>query len=228
MEISNQRVEDDASMVFDVITSGGVAIVPLDVAYAIIGHTETAIRKIFSAKKRSLDKPSGMFANMDHSLALHQLGERERKIQYCLINEHNLPFSVVAPFNNTHSLLSNVDPYVINTSSKSGTLDMLLNAGRFHDALARLCFKDNKPAFGSSANISLTGSKFNATDIEQELIEVADIVIDHGTSKYANVEGISSTIIDFRDFTVIRHGCCFPELKQIFHDQFAIDLKPVL
>ena len=51
MEISNQRVEDDASMVFDVIMSGGVAIVPLDVAYAIIGHTETAIRKNILCKK---------------------------------------------------------------------------------------------------------------------------------------------------------------------------------
>ena len=225
MEINDEKVRNDASVVFDVIRSGGVAIVPLDVAYAIIGHTEYAIRKIFSVKKRNLDKPSGMFAAMDHSLALHQLGEQERQIQYSLINEHNLPFSVVAPFDNSHSLLRNVAPYVVDTSSKAGTLDMLLNAGKFHDALAKLCFKHNKPAFGSSANVSLTGSKFKVADIEQELIEAADIVIDHGTSKYANPEGISSTIIDFRDFTVIRHGCCYPELKQIFHDRFAIELK---
>ena len=59
-----------------------------------------------------------MFANMDHSLALHQLGERAKNT-VLFNNEHNLPFSVVAPFDNSHSLLSNVDPYVIDTSSKS-------------------------------------------------------------------------------------------------------------
>ena len=46
--------------------------------------------------------------------------------------------------------------------------------------------KTKKPTFGSSANISLTGSKFNVGDIEPELIEIADVVIDHGTSKYVN------------------------------------------
>ncbi len=226
MEISDDKVLKDASDVFEVITQGGIAIVPLDVAYAIIGYTEKAIKNIFSAKKRSLDKPSGMFASMNHSLALHRLGKREREIQYSLIDEHNLPFSVVAPFDASHPLLQDVSPYVIETSSKAGTIDMLLNAGRFHNALANRSFRHEKPAFGSSANISLTGSKFKVSDIEPELLEIADIIIDHGTSKYANPEGVSSTIIDFRDFTVIRYGCCYSRLEEILRDQFSVELKP--
>ena len=51
MQISDQKVEADVSAVFDVIVDGGIAIVPLDVAYAIIGHTESAIKAIFSAKR---------------------------------------------------------------------------------------------------------------------------------------------------------------------------------
>ena len=226
MGLSFSQVQEDVEAVFNVIAGGGVAIVPLDVAYAIIGYKEEAIKKIFAAKKRSFNKPSGMFACMDHSLALHHLGKREREIQHALVNEYDLPFSVVAPFNPSHSALSNVDTYVVETSSKAGTLDMLLNAGRFHNALSQLCFKREKPAFGSSANISLTGSKFKVSDIEPELIEIADIVIDHGTSKYANVEGVSSTIIDFSDFNVIRHGCCYNLLEEIFRDRFAIELRP--
>ena len=226
MEISDDKVLKDASDVFEVITQGGIAIVPLDVAYAVIGYSEKAIKKIFSAKKRSLDKPSGMFASMNHSLAIHHLGKREREIQYSLIEEYNLPFSVVAPFDSSHQLLRDVSPYVIDTSSKAGTIDMLLNAGRFHNALANLSFRQEKPTFGSSANISLTGSKFKVSDIEPELLEIADIIIDHGTSKYANPEGVSSTIIDFRDFTVIRYGCCYSRLEEIFRDQFSVELKP--
>ena len=226
VHINDQQLDSDVSAVFDVIMDGGVAIVPLDVAYAIIGYTESAIKSIFSAKRRSLDKPSGMFASLNYSIDLHDLTEDKREIQHALINEFNLPFSTVAPFDENHPLLKDVDKYVIETSSKSGTLDMLLNAGQFHDGLAKLCYERNKPAFGSSANISLTGSKFKVADIEPELIEVADIIIDHGTSKYANPEGLSSTIIDFRDFTVIRYGCCYPELEAVFREKFAIELKP--
>ena len=97
MEISPEQVRKDAEAVYDVIMDGGIALVPLDVAYAIIGHKEEAIKKIFAVKKRSFEKPSGMFACMDHSLALHELGKREREIQQALFYEHNLPFSVVAP-----------------------------------------------------------------------------------------------------------------------------------
>ena len=226
MGLSFGQVQKDVEAVFNVIVGGGIAIVPLDVAYAIIGYKGEAIKRIFAVKKRSFNKPSGMFACMDHSLALHRLGEWEREIQHALIDEYDLPFSVVAPFDPFHPALSNVDPYVVDTSSKAGTLDMLLNAGRFHDALSQLCSDRAKPAFGSSANISLTGSKFQVADIEPELIEVADIVIDHGKSKYANAKGVSSTIIDFYDFTVIRYGCCYDRLKKIFGDRFAIELQP--
>ena len=226
MELTPGKVQADAEAVYDVIMEGGIAIVPLDVAYAIIGHKEAAIRKIFETKKRSLEKPSGMFACLDHSLALHDLGASERKIQRALIDDYDLPFSVVAPFEPANPGLAGVDPYVIETSSKAGTLDMLLNAGKFHNALSRLCFERGKPAFGSSANISLTGSKFTVADVEPELKAVADIVIDHGTSKYANPEGVSSSIIDFRDFTVVRYGCCFDQLERIFKERFSIELRP--
>ena len=97
-----------------------------------------------------------------------------------MIDEYNLPFSVVAPFNPHNPELAKVDPFVIGMSSKAGTLAMLLNAGLFHNCLAKLYFDRARPAFGSSANISLTGSKFKVEDFEFELIEVANIVIDHG------------------------------------------------
>ena len=226
MDLSPERVRQDAEDVFDVIVDGGIAIIPLDVAYAIIGHREVAIKKIFAVKNRSYEKPSGMLACMDHSLLFHNLGDKEREIQHALFDEYNLPFSVVAPFEPKHPELAGVDQYVIETSSKAGTLDTLLNAGALHNALTQLCFERGKPVFGSSANISLSGSKFSVADVEQELKEVADIIIDHGTSKYANPEGVSSSIIDFRDFTVVRYGCCFNQLDSIFRDRFSIELRP--
>jgi len=226
MKLTPTRVQKDAEAVYEVIIGGGIAIVPLDVAYAIVGHKCSAIKKIFSIKKRSFDKPSGMFACMDHSLKIHQIGEIGREIQRTLFSEYNLPFSVVAPFDPSSTHLAGVDPYVVSASSKAGTLDMLLNAGLFHNTFSQLCFDLGQPAFGSSANISLTGSKFRIADIEPELINEADIVIDHGTAKYANQEGVSSSIIDFRDFTVVRYGCCFDRIEEIFKKRFSIQLRP--
>ena len=51
MKISDDQVQSDALVVFDVITHGGVAIVPLDVADAVIGYTENAIKKFSPLKK---------------------------------------------------------------------------------------------------------------------------------------------------------------------------------
>ncbi len=57
------NMKNDAVKVIDTVEAGGVAIVPLDVAYAIIGNSENAVRRIFGAKNRSFNKPSGMISN---------------------------------------------------------------------------------------------------------------------------------------------------------------------
>ena len=51
MKISDDRMKNDALIVADIITQRGASIIPLDVAYAVIGYTENAIQKIFSTKK---------------------------------------------------------------------------------------------------------------------------------------------------------------------------------
>lgn len=223
--IPQDRLEHDVAEVLDVVYGGGVAIVPLDVAYAIVGHSKAAIRRIFVAKSRSYEKPSGMFANWTTSNHLHLLPDEKREMIRSVIEQDHLPFSVVAPFNDKHPFLANVDPFVIQNSTKAGTLDMLLNAGSFHDEIARQAWASGKPVFGSSANSSLKGSKYHLEEIEPEVRAAADICVDYGLSKYANEEGRSSTIIDFTDFTVIRVGVVFERVRQAFKDRCGVDLK---
>jgi tRNA A37 threonylcarbamoyladenosine synthetase subunit TsaC/SUA5/YrdC len=81
---------------------------------------------------------------------------------------------------------------------------------------------------GSSANVSLTGSKFRAQDIEPELLQAADIVIDYGISKYHNPQGRSSTMIDFRDFRIVRQGVCFDAIQKVINEEFGVELLPAL
>ena len=224
-EISADRLERDIARVLDVVYGGGIAIIPLDVAYAIIGHRPEAIRAIFDAKQRSYEKPSGMFGNWQMSRDIHLLPDEKHEMVRTIVEEERLPFSVVAPFREDHSIFANVDPFVLESSTKAGTLDMLLNAGIFHDEVARQSRARQAPIFGSSANTSLKGSKYRLEDVERDVRRVATVEVDFGLSKYANDEGRSSTIIDFRDFTVIRVGVCFDRLEAAFKARFGIELK---
>ena len=214
----------EVARLFATLAAGGVGIVPLDVAYAIVAAREGGIRRIFAAKQRSYDKPSGLFGNWRMSEALHMMPPERHAMVRTLIEEERLPFSVVAPFRADHELLSGVDPFVLRNSSKAGTLDMLLNAGQFHDAIAAESLAQGMPVFGSSANQSLNGSKYRYADIEPAVRAAADVHFDHGVSRFANQDGRSSTIIDFRDFRVVRVGVCFDRLRDAFAARFGVTL----
>ncbi|MEL7029237.1 MAG: Sua5/YciO/YrdC/YwlC family protein [Pseudomonadota bacterium] len=222
--IDPATLQKDGGRVLDALADGGVAVVALDVAYGILGARPDAIRKIFDAKNRSYEKPSGMFSNWKLSSELHIMEDRLHTIVREMCETGGLPFSVVAPFREDHPLIKAVDPFVMSSSSKVGTLDMLLNAGQLHDELARQSAERGMLVFGSSANTSLTGSKYRVEDIDKPVLDAADIVIDYGTSKFENDLGRSSTIIDFRDFTVIRIGVEFDDLAGLFKSRYDIDL----
>lgn len=217
-------LEAEANRVLDVLADGGLAIVPLNVAYAIVGQTEAAIRKIFEVKKRSYEKPSGMFGGAAASADLHILTPKAEAIREALVNEADLPFSIVAEYRKDSPLIADVDPFVLETSTKGGTMDMLLNAGPFHNVFASISHARKTPVFGSSANQSLSGSKYVVNEIEAEVLDAVDIVIDHGRCRDANDQGLSSTIIDFRDFSVVRAGCRFDELTAFLKDRFDVAL----
>ncbi len=208
----------------DVIAGGGVAIVPLDVAYAIVGNTENAMRRIFSAKERSYEKPSGMFSNWDLFNEIQIVGARERDIVRAIIFDHDLPMSTVAPFRADHPIFREVAPFVLKNSTKAKTLDMLLNAGAFHNEMTKQTHERMMPILGSSANTSLAGSKYRLEDIEAPVLAAGDLLIDGGLSKYHNRQGHSSSIIDLRSFKTVRVGVCYDRLCEILKKDFNIDL----
>lgn len=219
------RLLADIDRLFDVLGGGGFGIVPLNVAYAVVATMPSGIRRIFETKRRSYDKPSGMFANWRLSREIHVMDDDRHAMVREMIEQEKLPFSVVAPFRTDHPLFAAVDPFVMKNSSKGGTLDMLLNAGLFHEAIVEGSVARGNAVFGSSANVSLTGSKYHYDDVDAPIRSAADVHFDYGRSKYANPDGLSSTIIDFRDFTVLRIGHCFDRLARAFADRFGVTLK---
>lgn len=219
-------VEQDAERVFEAVGRGGVAVIPLDVAYAVFGGCGDAIRRIFTAKGRSFAKPNGMIGSLDLVRELHRVGPREIDLVRAVIEDYGLPLSVVAPYRQDHPIFARLDPFAMERSTKVGTLDLLLNAGPLHCTLARLSLERGAPMLGSSANRSLTGSKFRLADVDPEVRAIADVEIDYGLCRYHNPAGVSSTIIDLATFQVHRYGVCFDQIADILQRHFGIELPP--
>jgi tRNA A37 threonylcarbamoyladenosine synthetase subunit TsaC/SUA5/YrdC len=215
----------DCNAVLDVIEAGKVAIIPTCLTYAIIGHHADAVASIFAAKARSYSKPCGLFGSPTMSREVHDLPAERHEMVRVLKEEEGLPFSIVAPFRAAHPFIANVDPFVIQNASKGGTMDMVISGGPFVARLAELSLERGVAAFGSSANRSLEGSKYRLADIEPEVRRAASIALDYGMSRYATALGLSSTIIDFRDFSVVRVGHEFARLTEAFQRRFGIVLS---
>jgi tRNA A37 threonylcarbamoyladenosine synthetase subunit TsaC/SUA5/YrdC len=213
------------SEMMETVAGGGVAIIPLDVTYAIVGHKADAIRRIFASKNRSFDKPCGMFGSWRISRELHDIEPQKHEMVRILAVDEQLPFSVVAPFRPSHPLLAAVDPEVIRNSSKTGTMDMVINGGFWLEEIARQSAERNVAVFGSSANRSLNGSKYRLSDIEPEVREAAAVSFDYGLSRYETPLGLSSTIVDLRDFSVVRVGHRFEEIAAAMLRRFGVTLK---
>ena len=118
-----------------------------------------------------------------------------------------------------------MEPEALAASTSAGTVLMLLNAGPFHAAITRLSREALHPPFGSSANLSLSGTKFRVEDIEPEMIAIADIVIDRGLRLY-RLYRASSTLLDLETFEVVRHGGCFELIADALQHRFGITLPP--
>lgn len=218
-------VDADARRVFECVRDGGIAIIHLDVAYAVIAHTAEAVRKFYGAKHRSYSKPTGIVANHSAHEEMHVLGDLQRRMVRAITHDHDLPLAVIAPYRRDHPLLARMDSFVFGQAVKGDTLNILLNAGALRTRIADLALADGRVLVGTSANTSLAGSRYRVEDIEDEVREIADIVVDYGPSKYANADGLSSTMIDFTTYRVQRAGVCFDAIAAVLKNEFGVALE---
>ena len=213
----------DARHAFDVIAAGGIAIVPMHVGYAIVGGTSAAIRKIFAAKRRRPAKLNAITGSPELHRELHIADERASRAVDAITRQYDLPLGTVAPCRLDHPMLKKIDPDVLAQTLSDGTIAMLLGGGPFLEELGRLSWKNELVVVGSSANISLQGTKFRVEDIEAEVIAVADLVVDYGLMRWA-CYGQSSTMLDLRDFRVVRKGACYDLIEDLLLRHFSIRL----
>ena len=227
MANATRDVQGDATRLIETVARGGVAVFPVDVGYAIVGNAEDAITRVFACKKRSVEKACGMFSNRDMLINLSLLDQRSIEIVDSITKKHSLPFSVVVPYKIDHPFFSGLTPLTRERSSRGDTIDMLLNAGALHDEIARLSWARGMPVLGSSANTSLTGSKYQLMDVEEPVRNEADLVLDYGNTKYSHPAGMGSSIIALPSLKPIRRGIEFERICEIIRAEFGSDPRDV-
>jgi tRNA A37 threonylcarbamoyladenosine synthetase subunit TsaC/SUA5/YrdC len=217
--------EGDAQRVYNILKNGGISVIPTFVGYVIVACDPDAVWRIFEAKKRKPDKLNAVVGCKEMHLALHDLSNERRAIVSAITEEWDLPMGTAAAAHMDHPAIASLPEDTLNQTTHNGTLAMLLNAGPLMDNVARLAFSDNRMTIGSSANVSLQGVKFRATEIEPEILNVADIVIDYGLMRW-NRYNHSSTMINVSTMEVIRYGSCFDLIEDLLRTQFGFSLPP--
>ena len=216
-------IAGDAARAFGVLRTGGIAVVPNTIGYSILGGSKAALDTIFRTKKRAPQKLNAMVASLEAHRALHVTSTRGAEIVAAITGDYDLPLGCIAPFRADHPMMAGLDMEVMGASTKEGTLVMLLNAGPFHAALTGLSFDAQFPLFGSSANLTLGGTKFKVEDIEDEILAIADVVIDHGLQRF-HPYGSSSTLLNVETLEVVRFGSCYEDIAYVLKRHFGIAL----
>jgi len=216
-------VAADAARAFTALEAGGIAIVPNDIGYSILGGSWPALRKIFRTKIRAPSKLNAMVGNADIQRELHVCSRRGRDIVAAITEDYDLPLGCIAPCRLDHPLLRKLDAAAVAASTRVETLVLLMNAGKFHTAITALSFSKQHALIGSSANRSLSGTKFKVEDIEREITAIADVVIDHGLQKY-HAQRLSSTLLNVETLEVVRFGACYDNIRYIVERHFGFTL----
>ena len=218
-------IPGDAKQAFEVLLNGGIAILPMDVGYTCSGGSAQALQKIFETKGRTKEKRNAMIGNIEIHREVHLTDQRGRDVVTAVCLDHGLPFGPIAPCNMDHPILRNLEKEAIPGSIKDDSVCMLLNAGHFHAEICRLSYENQFPIFGSSANKSLSGTKFRVEDIEPDIRRIADTIIDYGLRKYY-VYGSSSTLINLQTLEVVRVGSGYELISDILERYFNHKLPP--
>lgn len=217
------NVAQDARDVFDIMKNGGITIIPVDTGYGLTSITPAASDLVFRTKGRGGHKRQSIIANLEMQRELLQLDSRAQDIVDTIVEGFDLPIGVLGTYNPDHPMLAGLDEDTRRKSTAMGKIAMLVNSGLMHRELCKLSHEHNLPVFGSSANLTGTGSRFRIEDVEPEILAIADRVIDYGICKYRGSLR-SGTIIDFSAMEVIRIGTRYDQIRDICKRFFDIDL----
>jgi len=211
--------EAKAARVFDVLRTGGIAILPVYAGYGVFGARDAALDAICAAKRRASHKLFTLVGNHDLHRQAQVMEGRAGALVNRVTDGLGYALGVVAQVRPEHPLVASISPSALARSARDGRINIILNAGAIMDRLAALSIAECLPVFGTSANLSGFGLKGRVEDIEPPVLDAAGLVIDEGA-----LPGYSSTIVDFTRRTTVRFGHRYADVRAIANGECGLDL----
>ncbi|EAW10801.1 uncharacterized protein ACLA_052740 [Aspergillus clavatus NRRL 1] len=215
------NISTDAQRVLDILTNGGIAIIPSSVGYGIVATDPCALARIYTVKQRAPHKRHAIIGSYPLHRALHLLPSEKQELTRALTVTLDLPLGIIAPYRADHPLLRNLDAETLSQSTVGHTVAMLVNGGPFQEELVRLATAAGKLVLGSSANISGQGTKAVVEEIEEEVRRAADVVVDYGRVRYGKPRA-SSTMVDVGKMALVRFGACYEVIRDVMKRFYGV------
>lgn len=192
MKIYNYIDKKILEEIVNVLDNDGLIIFPTDTVYGIAcnSFSESAIKKIYSAKKRSLDKPICVLTNsIDKiNMVVNNISSKEKE----LIDKY-MPGNLTIVFNK-----KNIVPDILTTNKNTIGVRIPNN-----DIALKILSSYPNPLAVTSVNISGNKCGTSLNDFVDEFSDKVDIIIDSGICN-----DTPSTIIKVIDneIEILRHG----------------------
>jgi len=210
-------IGDAATVAIETLRRGGMAVVPLDVAYGVLAGSREALERIYSAKGRPRTKPCGLLASWPQFDAL-STGRPEAKRAVRRVIDHGHPLGVITSVDWAHPIVRALPRSCSDLLVKDDTIAMFLRMGGMAEALLEAADRERIVLYGSSANRSNAGNAFSLDEVPREILESADIICDGGRCALANDDRLPSAMIDVRDGRMTRHGIRSDAIRGLLSD----------
>ncbi len=194
----------DPKRLSDVLIDGGVAVVPTDTVYGLIGKAfdKQVFERLNSIKCDRTLPYSVMFPSLEKFIVWY--GELNPEIKKIVKATTSLPVTFIVLFKGT---VPRGFGY-----SKMGVGFRIYNDDFIRESYIIL----NSPLWASSANKSGDSAPNDFSDISPNLLECIDLAIDNGQTRYKQ----ASTVVDLRSrpIKILRHGAKVLEITRILEN----------
>ncbi len=203
-----------AGHVVKVVTEGGLALVPFDVAYAFLASSRAALEKIYKLKLRSPQKACPMLVSWEQFLqfadgSADEIGRVNKLVQ------SGLPFGVLTNAVWDCEFARSIPEDCLEYLVSGDRVGLFMNMGGMSDRILSLATEKGVRIFGSSANLSGMGNSFALEDVPGQIVESMDIICETGSCKYANPERLPSSIVDIKTGQLTRRGILHDEIERL-------------
>ena len=211
-------MDHEVERIYQALRAGGLALVPTDVGYGLVGLGEQAVHRIYELKGRPSAKPCVAVGNLDIlSRVARPLAPGVR--DWIEDVTKLTPLAVIAPLDDAAPLVTALSPYVAQQATHAGTIALFFSAGRIVERLADRALADGRLVIGSSANTSGTGNNPTLDDVPTAMRDGVDLVVDRGPAWYRNDAKLASTILDLATGRFLRQGVNYDRIAAAWERQ---------